>query len=489
MGRMLALACLLASLVAPPLSCIAADEDISGIPIPPKPSTSQGQVVVYESAECGPVKPVNGVNGAPHRARTPAYAFWKNLDIPFGRTHDFGLIPSYGGTRSVDVASIFRDFDADENVPGNYDFANTDMVLKRMRDAGTEPFYRLGAEYEGWLARRYTIRPPKDCAKWARICEHIIAHYNEGWADGFRWNIRYWEIWNEPDLATERDNGANGIFWAGPRDEFRKLWKTALVHLKKRFPDLKFGGAAFSDPSSAWAESMLKEFAAEKVPLDFYSWHQYATRPDAFASSARAVRTMLDRNGFTATESVFDEWNYVKGWDKWDQEYSFEVERGAYAQKGAAFLAASLNALQGAPVDKAMLYDAATFALMNTLFRNPSGYPLPGYYAFYGWMKLRRLGTQVKATSSLGDVSVTAARGTDGRIGFLVARYDEDNNVTRPVRITLRRASGGSFAKATCHLTDEFRTYTETPLELNADGSADLELRPRSFAYVEFESK
>lgn len=66
---------------------------------------------------------------------------------------------------------------------------------------------------------------------------------------------------------------------------------------------------------------------------------------------------------------------------------------------------------------------------------------------------------------------------------------DEDNNVTRPVRITLRRASGSSLAKATCHLTDEFRTYTETPLELNADGSADLELRPRSFAYVEFESQ
>ena len=41
--------------------------------------------------------------------------------------------------------------------------------------------------------------PPKDYAKWARICEHIITHYTEGWADGFNYKITYWEIWNEPE--------------------------------------------------------------------------------------------------------------------------------------------------------------------------------------------------------------------------------------------------------------------------------------------------
>ena len=456
---------------------------LGGIPIPPAPSTSVGQIVVYEDATKGPVKPVNGVNGAPHKAGTPAFAAWKRLEIPYGRTHDFGLIPSYGGTRSVDIASIFRDFGADENDPVSYDFANTDMILRRLRDGGTEPFYRLGAEYEGWLAKKYTIYPPKDPAKWARICEHVIAHYNEGWANGHRWNIRHWEIWNEPDLGTA---AGGGIFWGGTRDEFKTLFKTTLVHLKKRFPGLKFGGAAFSEPASAWAESMLKEFAAEKVPLDFYSWHQYATRPDAFASSARAVRAMLDRNGFGATESVFDEWNYVKGWDQWDQEYSFQVERGAFAQKGAAFLAASLVTLQAAPVDKAMLYDAATFALMNTLFHNPTGYPLPGYYACYAWAKLRRLGTEVRATNSVKDAVVVAARGEDGRIGLLLARYSEDNNVTRPERVTLRLASARSLADARCHLSDDFRLFTDVPLDINADGSADVELRPNSFALVEW---
>ena len=44
---------------------------------------------------------------------------------------------------------------------------------------------------------------PKDFKKWAVICEHIIRHYTEGWADGFFYDMPYWEIWNEPDLDSD----------------------------------------------------------------------------------------------------------------------------------------------------------------------------------------------------------------------------------------------------------------------------------------------
>lgn len=27
-------------------------------------------------------------------------------------------------------------------------------------------------------------------------------HYNDGWADGFSYNITYWEVWKEPDLGN-----------------------------------------------------------------------------------------------------------------------------------------------------------------------------------------------------------------------------------------------------------------------------------------------
>ena len=73
----------------------------------------------------------------------------------------------------------------------------------------------------------------------------------------------------------------------------------------------------------------------------------------------------------------------------------------------------------------------------------------------------------------------------DGRIGLFAVRYDEDNNVTWPVRLTIRLASGKSLAGAICHLTDDRRIYTETPPEVNDDGSITVTLHPCSFVYIE----
>ena len=35
--------------------------------------------------------------------------------------------------------------------------------------------------------------------KWANVCKHIVMHYNAGWANGFYYNIKNWEVWNEPE--------------------------------------------------------------------------------------------------------------------------------------------------------------------------------------------------------------------------------------------------------------------------------------------------
>ena len=47
--------------------------------------------------------------------------------------------------------------------------------------------------------------------------KHVVMHYNKGWANGFHYGIRYWEIWNEPDFMP---------FWGGTPEEFRELYKT-----------------------------------------------------------------------------------------------------------------------------------------------------------------------------------------------------------------------------------------------------------------------
>ena len=133
----------------------------------------------------GAVRPMHAVNNGPAgsavRGTSNAEAY-RAAGIPYARLHDSAFCTAYGGEFSVDVHRIFRDFTADENDPASYIFGPTDEYLANIVAAGAEPFYRLGAAIEHGY--KYGTYPPADSAKWARICEHIIRHYTEGWADG-----------------------------------------------------------------------------------------------------------------------------------------------------------------------------------------------------------------------------------------------------------------------------------------------------------------
>ena len=136
------------------------------------------------------MKPLHGVNNSPAALRKPVQSF-TDAGIPYMRTHD--TMGAFGGAHYIDVPNIFRNFDADENDPESYDFAFTDAYIGNIIKSGTQIFYRLGVTIENsWDIKAYNIYPPKDFHKWARICEHIVRHYNEGWANGFHHNIEYW---------------------------------------------------------------------------------------------------------------------------------------------------------------------------------------------------------------------------------------------------------------------------------------------------------
>jgi hypothetical protein len=49
-----------------------------------------------------------------------------------------------------------------------------------------------------WAGCCQAGRPPRDVAKWASVIQHALIHFNEGWANGHAWNVRYVEFINEP---------------------------------------------------------------------------------------------------------------------------------------------------------------------------------------------------------------------------------------------------------------------------------------------------
>ncbi len=385
------------------------------------------------SKEIRPIKRMNAVNNGPilelHRENPfnnrNNLELYKSMNIPFARLHDAPFFATYGGNHTVDIHLIFTDFDADPYDENNYDFACTDQLMKVILMAGTKPFYRLGCSIEGHLPEKYAIYPPKDFKKWAVICEHIIAHYNEGWADGFNMDIEYWEIWNEPNSID---------MWLGTPEEFNDLYVIASKHLKKKFPHLKIGGPAFCNldegSTAVWAKPFLQKVKQENAPLDFFSWHGYTLEIDYIIEKLKQVRNMLDEFGFTETESILNEWNYAKN-------FSVAEYKQLLSIKGAAFTSAYISACQDGPLDMLMYYDARP-TVFNNLF-DPDFYePRKGYYVLKMWGELlKNKASQCEAKWDIADIYVTAAKYENNNIAVITYYTDKTDMPEKSVEILI----------------------------------------------------
>ena len=425
------------------------------------------------STVCGAVKPMHCVNNGPIPGRGDQtrsnLAEYKAAGIPFARNHDAAFYSGYGGEHTVDVAFIFPDFSRDPEDETAYDFAMTDKYVADTFLAGTETFYRLGAKIEHGV-KKYNIHPPADFNKWARICEHIIRHYNEGWADGFRYDLKYWEIWNEPDLDAEPGR-TNFRCWSGTPEQFYELYDVTAKHLKACFPDIKVGGPALACRVDEWLDNFISYVKEHNTPLDFCSWHIYSTDVHKVVERHKIVRSKLDAAGFTGTESILNEFNYVKGWS---DEFVYSIEQ-IISIKGAAFTAGAMCACQNAGLDMLMYYDARPCPF-NGMFDFYTLRPLKGYYPFPAFNELYKLGTQYASSSDDSDVFITCAGNSEGKRAVMAVYYTDDDKA-KSRGITL---SGDDFGSYTFKLLDKHLDLEEITLAADSDGSIQLELLPNS---------
>lgn len=398
----------------------------------------------------GKMKPMHAVNNGPvykfaaDQRITNIDAF-REAGIPYIRTHDSSFCSAYGGYHTVDVHVIFPDFDADPNDPASYDFPITDEYMRVCDHANTKVFYRLGAKIEHEI-KKYGTLPPKDFQKWAVICEHIIRHYTEGWANGFHYDMEYWEIWNEADI--DDDDSTHKRCWGGTKAQFFEFYNIAATHLKHCFPHLKIGGPAVTGGKLPWVEEFLANL---KAPLDFFSWHKYAKDPAKIISRANEMRELLDRYGYTKTESILDEWNYVRGWLGEDFPYSVRQIKGL---KGAAFTASVMSDCQRGSVDMLMYYDARPCAF-NGLFRTDLVCDkLKGYYPFLMFNDLYRLKNNVSSASDDATVHVCAAA-NETEAAVMLTHFNDDD-ATGPITASVDLSGWGSEngVELTCYVLD-----------------------------------
>ncbi len=432
---------------------------------------------VYCGETIGPIKKVNGVGQPPitGAAYSSMVHYLGEANIPYSRLHDVG--GAFGGGMYVDIPNVFTDFSADENDPASYTFAYTDWLIEELFKYGVEPVYRLGVTIENAVARYASPRvfPPKDYEKWARVCEHVIRHYTEGWANGFRYPITYWEIWNEPENHVELKHN---MMWQGSAEDYYRLYEVTARHLKACFPNIKIGGYAscgfyhITNPGGGSEPARMRYFVdffegfldwitspAHSAPLDFFSWHSYAGIEETRAH-ADYCRRMLDQRGFARAETQLNEWN--------------PAPRVFGSLEHAAQVGGMLCALQDMPVDTAMFYDARVgISEYGSLFSPVTRTPYADYDAFVLFGRLLRLGGQLRV--ELDEPGVYAVAATDGaKRGMMAVNTNE-----REAALALE---GVDPANLTCEITDRHRRLEKAALA--RDGK--LHLPGWSLSWIEW---
>ncbi|MBO6020517.1 MAG: hypothetical protein J6P88_04940 [Clostridia bacterium] len=367
-----------------------------------------GKIEIAFAEERGKIKDMNSVNNGPDgEFDYGSYDAYAAARIPFARLHD----SAFNWHHTVDVICVFPDFDADENDPASYDFTLTDEYLDTIEKTGTKIFYRLGNSIEP-ESKKYGAIPPKDYRKWARICEHVIRHENEGWADGFHRGIKYWEIWNEPDLVGHQ-------CWTGTISEFIEFYDVASRHLKGCFPDLMIGGPALTHVKrTEWWDEFVPYLKEKKPPMDFFSFHKYGSVPEKFAEDVEIARNYLNEAGYPSCELILDEWNYLLGWQP--KEKVHHSYQALHTLKGASFAAAVMTVCQRTSLDHLMYYDARHSSYFNGLFERYTWENLKPYYAFYAFADLADLGTEVGVRTEGEGLYALAAKSADGKRGALL---------------------------------------------------------------------
>ncbi|MBP5270925.1 MAG: hypothetical protein ILO42_08210, partial [Clostridia bacterium] len=411
------------------------------------------------SSPVGPMRPVHGVNNGPRTDDflMDATDLFREIGIPYSRLHD--TEGSYGCGEFVDIPAVFKCFDADPSDPESYNFTLTDHYIRAILDAGTKVIYRLGVSIENGPYKKY-IYPPKDYRQWARICEGIIRHYTEGWADGFTGGVEYFEIWNEPEFRNH--------MWMGTDEEFFRLFKDTVIYLKKRFPNVKIGGPATGYTREEFTTGFFEYMSSgERAPIDFFSFHTYFRKIDDIAVRMRKTRELFEKYGFEGAEVFCTEWNHVSNWTHMEEQY-----RHISDCTGAAFCACALCEFQRSGYDKVTYYDAQFRSGFNGLFKLAlnEGHdavqklsPKPSFYAFRMFGDLYRLGTEVLLERGEG---VYACAATDGRTdALLLGRYDGSEDDT-----LVRLEIGGTHASS----AEIRRYYAESDTVVSETVSADV---------------
>ncbi len=267
--------------------------------------------------------------------------------------------------------------------------------------------------------------PPVDYEAWEEVVYRTVMRYNVE----RKLNIRYWEVWNEP----------NNVFlkvwhlweWTAylPISSYFKDVKRFIAYARiyeaasrgavRADPSIRIGGPAvlcdgdvedFTGSVGLWVQLLAWWCDWNDLRLDFIPLHMYAGPPDSqspddYADLVNRARGWATRADGSEPEILIDEWN------AWSMEGGHDNAKVYHA----IWTMESLHAMMRAGVRRSVLYTGAFYL---DIFER-DGRPRPAYNLL---KMVARLAPQSLATEATDDVRVVASR-ADEKVTVLLWRF------------------------------------------------------------------
>ncbi len=373
------------------------------------------------SLKMGEIKPLHSMCNGPVSYGADISPLFREIGVPYVR---FDCTDSAVSSYAVDISRIFKNCDGDPSDPENYDFETTDRYVEAAYLAGARVIFRLGESIDVFGAHK-TPRVYEDFERLARVCVNIIRHYNEKWAGGYEFDIRYFELLN---------------LFEGDASDFEK-YRSLANSIKLYDEELKLGGMSF-DGFSGKAREFLRYCKKNRVPLDFITVDSLGSDPERVGEEAEKLSALMTNIGLDDCEIIIGKWGYVGGEiEKYGSLTSLlnnkdrtlfkrfrEDRRGIV---GAAYAAAMLLRLQSVErLKTACFFDTQPVISPFCAIADAFGEPEKPYYSFKAFGDLCRAGTRVFSESVQVDgmahtgVYACAATSDSGEAYVMLASFE-----------------------------------------------------------------
>jgi xylan 1,4-beta-xylosidase len=142
---------------------------------------------------------------------------------------------------------------------------------------------------------------PNSYAEWEELIVRMVKHCNEE----KKFGIEYWEISNEPDIGE--DGGCPYLF---QKKEYVTYYQHTAAAVRRGDAKAKIGGPALAWYKSEIADALIEHCGNNDTPLNFFSWHVYASEPEFFRKTIRETKAKLAKfPKLQNCETIIDEWN------------------------------------------------------------------------------------------------------------------------------------------------------------------------------------